>query len=550
LIYGSTEGVINVGTLSPILQDKLRERLLQPDVISGSEMLLRSLLLEDVECVFGYPGGAVLYIYDAIYDFEGLRHLLARHEQGAIHAADGYARASGKTGVCIATSGPGATNLITGIAMAFKDNIPMVIITGNVAFSSRGTDAFQEADVIGMTLSITKHNYYITAVEDIPATVRAAFQIASTGRKGPVLIDIPKDISSEKKAFGYQSLSTIVSCFKSEIPDAPQIDAVLREIAMATKPLLLCGEGVEHALANRELLDFAMKANIPVALTPHCVCGFPQQHPLALGIAGKKGNPLIGIALEECDLLIVVGTKVDSQINGEFNQLSSETRIVHMDYDDYSVSDLFIHAGCYGDPAKLLAAAAQRVQTVSANWIDRLQTTLNREVLHSTPETRSNENLTLEIALNIISNSISSDVILTVDEKFYHAKIVDCFNFVVPRSLICPIGMEAPGFSLPAAIGAQMAYPERTIISINGESGIQKCAQELAVCAINNIPLKIVVFSDRNPLEKNSPDFIKLAEAYGLKGLKAERTEEAREEWTKAMAMKEPVLVEFMIERS
>jgi acetolactate synthase-1/2/3 large subunit len=193
-----------VGAASPILREQLRERLLQPDVISGSEMLLRSLLLEDVECVFGYPGGSVLYIYDAIYDFDGLRHLLARHEQGAIHAADGYARASGKTGVCIATSGPGATNLITGLAMAFKDNIPLVVITGNVPLVSRGTDAFQEADVIGMTLPITKHSYYITDVEHIPATVQAAFQIASTGRKGPVLIDIPKDISSHKKAFCYR----------------------------------------------------------------------------------------------------------------------------------------------------------------------------------------------------------------------------------------------------------------------------------------------------------------------------------------------------------
>jgi thiamine pyrophosphate-dependent acetolactate synthase large subunit-like protein len=380
----------------------LRERLLRPDPISGSEMLLRSLFLEGVECIFGYPGGSVLFIYDAIYDFAGLKHLLARHEQGAIHAADGYARASGKTGVCVATSGPGATNLITGIAMAYKDNIPLVVITGNVPLSSRGTDAFQEADVIGMTLPITKHSYYITDAEQIPTTVRAAFEIASTGRRGPVLIDIPKDVSSHRKVFRYQEQSALTRYYRPEVHDEPQMQ---REVESEAFPGQLSGEDI-------------------------CCSGM----------------------------------------------------------------------------------------------------------------------LTTRGALSLISESAPSDVIVTVDERRYQAMIIDCFRSVTQRSLIAPSGMEVPGFSLPAAIGAQMAFPGRTIFSINGEGGIQKCAQEMAVCAIHNIPLKIVVFSSRESSEKKSPDFVKLAEAYGLKGFKAERFEEAREIWTEAMKWSGPVLVEFKIE--
>jgi acetolactate synthase-1/2/3 large subunit len=545
------EGGAEVSTLSPNLQEQQRVKLLQPDMISGSEMLLRSLLLEDVDCVFGYPGGAVLYIYDAIYDFAGLRHLLARHEQGAIHAADGYARASGKTGVCIATSGPGATNLITGIAMAYQDNIPMVIITGNVPLSSRGSDAFQEADVIGMTLPITKHNYYITDVEDIPAVVRAAFHIANSGRKGPVLIDIPKDISSQKKAFHYKSPDFLSPNKQLEMPvNETQIDTMLQELERASKPLLVCGEGIHHASAYHELLDFAVKANIPVALTSHGVGGFPQSHPLALGFIGQQGNSVIREALLQCDLLIVVGMNIDPQLCAEFKQLSPEARIIHMDYDDYSQSDLIIHVGCYGDPAQILSMAAQKLKTRSVDWINRLPIVLNNKVFSDQLAMEQGQTrFTLAVALNLISDSVTSRVVVTVDEKLYHTKIVDCFEFTTPRSLVFPIGLEAPGFSLPAAIGAQMAFPERTIISINGEAGIHKCTQELAVCAIHNIALKIVVFSKKASTQDNSPDFVKLADAYGLKGLKAESCDEARDVWMEAMNIKGPVLIEFVIEQ-
>lgn len=379
------------------VRDQLTGRLLQPDVISGSEMLMRSLLLEEVECVFGYPGGAVLYIYDAIHGYDDqFRHMLARHEQGAIHAADGYARASGKPGVCIATSGPGATNLITGIAIAHRDNIPLVVITGNVALSSRGTDAFQEADVIGMTLPITKHSYYITDAADIPDVVQKAFRIASADLQGPVLIDIPKDISAQKKVFRYQK--------QQEADQAEFTDAIQADVSE-------CGP-----------------------------------------------EPFQGV-IEQSD--------------GGF---------------------------------------------------------------------------TAEAVLRIICNTVPADGIVTADEMSHYIQLTR--RRWPARSLICPVGMEAPGYSLPAAIGAQLAYPERMVITINGEGGLQKNAQELAICAIHNIALKIVVFSQAVPSGTASPDFVKLADAYGLKGLRAERLVEARKVWAQAMKEKGPVLVEFALERS
>lgn len=386
-------------TIHADVRNQLARKLVQPDVISGSEMLMRCLLLEGVECVFGYPGGAVLYIYDAIRDYDDrFRHMLARHEQGAIHAADGYARASGKTGVCIATSGPGATNLITGIAVAHRDHIPLVVITGNVALSLRGTDAFQEADIIGMTLPITKHSYFVTDAADIPDTVRKAFRIAASGLPGPVLVDIPKDISAQKKIF----------CYRKTYDDTSRHDA----------------EFPEHIQAEP-----------------------PESDPETIAEVGERGS----------------GDKVES-------------------------------------------------------------------------------------VLRIIRDTLPEGGIVTVDEKRYYAMLA---RDVWPaRTLICPVGMEAPGYSLPAAIGAGLAYPERTVVSINGEFGLQKNAQEMAVCAINGIPLRIVVFSEAKSTGGASPDFVKLADAFGIKGLRAERLEEAGEAWAQAMKEKGPVLVEFALERS
>lgn len=391
------EGGKEVSTIRSNVRDQLTGSLMQPDVISGSEMLMRSLILEEVECVFGYPGGAVLYIYDAIHSYDDqFRHMLARHEQGAVHAADGYARASGKPGVCIATSGPGATNLITGIAIAHRDNIPLVVITGNVALSSRGTDAFQEADVIGMTLPITKHSYYITDAADIPDVVQQAFRIASASPPGPVLIDIPKDISAQKKAFRYR----------------------------------------KEQAADRAGFTGAVQAAVP----------------------GYGPEPGQGVTEQ------------------------------------------------------------------------------------------SDKGFTAEAVLRMICDTVPADGIVTADEISHYIQLTR--RRWPARSLICPVGMEAPGFSLPAAIGAQLAYPERTVVTINGEGGLQKNAQELAICAIHNIALKIVVFSEADPSGTASPDFMKLAEAYGLKGLRVERLEEAREVWAQAMKEKGPVLVEFALEGS
>lgn len=306
-------------------KEQLREELLKPDVITGSEMLLRSLLLEDVDCVFGYPGGAVLYIYDAMHGNPDFRHLLTRHEQGAIHAADGYARSTGKVGVCIATSGPGATNLVTGIATAYMDSVPLVVITGNVATTVIGTDAFQEADITGITMPITKHSYLVRDVKDLPRIIKEAFHIASTGRKGPVLIDIPKDVSNDTAPFYYPEKVDIRGYHPTVQPHKLQVDRMLEAIAESERPVIIAGGGVVYADASKELIEFVEKTRI----RRHDVAwpgSFPSAHELWLGMPGMHGTYAANHALQNCDLLIGIGARFDDRVTMKVNGFAPKAK--------------------------------------------------------------------------------------------------------------------------------------------------------------------------------------------------------------------------------
>lgn len=392
------------------LDDAWRERLLQPDTISGSEILLRCLLLADVDCVFGYPGGAVLYVYDAMYDAAGLRHVTVRHEQGAIHAADGYARASGKVGVCIATSGPGATNLVTGIATAYRDATPLVIITGNVALSVMGTDAFQEADIFGMTMSITKHSYLVRSAEHIPRIVKEAFYVASTGRQGPVLIDLPKDVSACRIPFRYESAVQLPG-YRPEQEEAESAPA-------------------EHVRS----------------------AGFPQVEPIG---AWQRDRPL--------------------------------------NREDTGVA------------------------------------------------------LTTQCVLEIIGAMTGDDAIVTADAGQHQKWAAQYFKLSHPRSLLASSGLGTMGFAFPAAIGAQAAFPDRPVVSINGDKQFQMCSQELAVCAIHRIPVKIAVINSGDTC--GSPDLVLLAEAFGVRGIRARNRIEAQIAWQDALCTPGPALVDFVVAR-
>ncbi|PYI51038.1 biosynthetic-type acetolactate synthase large subunit [Paenibacillus flagellatus] len=560
---------------APIADPAFREKLLQPDRVSGSEILLRSLLLEGVECVFGYPGGAVLYIYDAMHGNEGFRHLLTRHEQGAIHAADGYARSTGKTGVCIATSGPGATNLVTGIATAHMDSVPLVVVTGNVATSLIGTDSFQEADIVGITQPITKHSFFVRRVEDLARIVREAFHIAGTGRKGPVLIDIPKDVSAEETEFRWpETISIPGYAPEAQVrhPGLPeQIGKLLAALETAERPLLLAGGGVVAADGSAELIAFAERANVPVTTTLLGLGGFPSGHLLWLGMPGMHGTVAANRALLECDLLISAGARFDDRVTMRLDGFAPQATIAHIDIDAAEIGKLVpTSIPVQGDVKDVLASALARMGSRkagvgrTAEWLGRLAA-LARE--HPLRYADAEKPLKPQYVIEMISETTNGEAIVTTDVGQHQMWTAQFYKFKRPRSLLTSGGLGTMGFGFPSAIGAQVGNPDRLVVSINGDGGMQMCAQELAVCAIHNIPVKIVVINNRtlgmikqwqeliydgrySHIDlSGSPDFVKLAEAYGVKGLRADNRRDAQLVWREAMETPGPVLIDFVVSK-
>ncbi|KEQ21639.1 biosynthetic-type acetolactate synthase large subunit [Paenibacillus tyrfis] len=548
-------------------KEQLREELLKPDVITGSEMLLRSLLLEDVDCVFGYPGGAVLYIYDAMHGNPDFNHLLTRHEQGAIHAADGYARSTGKVGVCIATSGPGATNLVTGIATAYMDSVPLVVITGNVATSVIGTDAFQEADITGITMPITKHSYLVRDVKDLPRIIKEAFHIASTGRRGPVLIDIPKDVSNDTSPFYYPEKVDIRGYNPTVQPNKLQVDKMLEAIAESERPVIIAGGGVVYADAAEQLLEFVNKTRIPVATTLLGLGGFPSAHELWLGMPGMHGTYTANNALQNCDLLIGIGARFDDRVTMKVDGFAPKAKkIVHIDVDPAEIGKIVETAiPVVGDVKAVLQLANLKAKpSRSEKWIEWVQETKRNFPLRYKD---SDTELKPQYVIEMIHETTKGEAIVTTDVGQHQMWAAQYYKFNHPRSWITSGGLGTMGFGFPSAIGAQKAHPDRLVVSINGDGGMQMCSQELAVCAIHQIPVKIVVINNQvlgmvrqwqEIIYDNryshidlagSPDFVKLAEAYGVKGLRATNKDEARRAWQEALDTPGPVLVEFVVRK-
>lgn len=553
-----------------------REKLLREDEVSGSEILLRMLLLEGAECVFGYPGGAVLYIYDAMHGNPAFRHLLTRHEQGAIHAADGYARATGKVGVCIATSGPGATNLLTGIATAMMDGVPLVVITGNVPTAQLGTDAFQEADICGMAQPVTKHTYAVRRADELAGIIREAFYLASTGRKGPVLIDIPKDASAETTTFRYPPAPVVRGYRAKPEPDAEAVARLAEAIAAAERPLLLAGAGVIHAGAERELAELARGQRIPVTTTLLGLGGFPASDPLWLGMPGMHGTVAANEALLGCDLLVSVGARFDDRVTMRLDGFARRATIAHVDIDAAEIGKLVPTAIAVAADAKdALRALNGRLSAHAANaredapsdaraaWVESLLRTKRERPVRYREEPGK---LKPQAVISLIAELSGDDAIVTTDVGQHQMWTAQFYPFERSRRLITSGGLGTMGFGFPSAIGAQIGCPDAVVVSVNGDGGMQMCAQELAICAIHNIPVKIAVINNGvlgmikqwqevvhgarySHIElAGSPDFVKLAEAYGVRGLRATTLEEARYAWRAALAEPGPALVEFVVD--
>lgn len=548
--------------------DELREKWMKPEVISGSEILLRSLLLEGVECVFGYPGGAVLYIYDAMYGFEDFKHVLTRHEQGAIHAADGYARASGKVGVCIATSGPGATNLVTGIATAYMDSVPLVVITGNVISSLIGSDAFQEADITGITMPITKHSYLVKDVKDLPRVIHEAFHIANTGRKGPVLIDIPKDVSANKTLFEPITEPVSLRGYNPRtVPNKLQVDRLAQAIQEAERPMILAGGGVVYSGGHEALFEFVEKTGIPITTTLLGLGAFPSGHELWTGMPGMHGTYTSNQAIQQSDLLINIGARFDDRVTGKLDGFAPHAKIVHIDIDPAEIGkNIATDIPIVGDVKTVLEIANKEVQRAERAdaWRDQIKQ-WKQEKPYS--YTDSEDELKPQWVVELLNDTTKGEAIVTTDVGQHQMWAAQYYKFNQPRSWVTSGGLGTMGFGFPSAIGAQMANPDRLVISINGDGGMQMCSQELAICAINNIPVKIVIINNQvlgmvrqwqEIIYENryshidlagSPDFVKLAEAYGVKGLRATNKEEAERAWQEALDTPGPVVVEFVVRK-
>jgi len=535
--------------------------------LTGAQALIESLKKEGVEVIFGYPGGSLLPIYDVLYNEKSIRHILTRHEQGAAHAADAYARATGKVGVCMATSGPGATNLVTGIATAHMDSVPMVAITGQVATSLIGRDSFQEADVTGITMPITKHNYLVRSTEELPGIVKEAFHLARTGRPGPVLIDIPKDLQKNMISYKYPDKPDLPS-YKPTYEGHPrQISHAAKAINAAKKPLIYSGGGVIISGASEELRQLATKANIPITTTLLGKGAFPETHGLSLGMPGMHGTVYANYAITECDLLIAVGARFDDRVTGHIERFAPSARIIHIDIDPAEIGkNVRVTVPIVGDIKKVLSKLNPKIESKPSNsaWLKQIEEWKNKYPLSY----KKGKGLKPQYVVEQIYDVTKGDAIITTEVGQNQMWAAQYFKFTTPRTMITSGGLGTMGYGLPAAVGAQIGQPDKTVIDIAGDGSIQMNIQELTTAVNNKLPLKICVLDNcylgmvRQWQELihgkrysatdlcNNPDLVRIAEAYGAKGMRVSRPEDVKPALEEAMKIKDrPVFIDFVVEK-
>jgi len=549
---------------------------------TGAHILIDTLLKEGVDIAFGIPGGVVLPIFDCLYNSD-IRFILTRHEQGAAHMADGYARATGKVGVCIATSGPGATNLVTGIATSHMDSIPIVVITGQVRSNLIGNDAFQEADVIGITRPITKHSYLVKKTEDLGRIVHEAFYIARTGRPGPVLIDIPVDVALQEAESNFTGEVSIRG-YKPTYEGHPgQIKRAAKAIAQSRRPIIYAGGGVILSGATDELRDFAEKIETPVTTTLLGLGGFPATHHLFLGMLGMHGTVCANNAIMDSDLIIAIGARFDDRVTGKLDEFAPLAKIIHIDIDPASISkNIQVDIPIVGDARNILKELTKIVSKPDTSaWLKQIQ--MWREKYPLTYKQDGNK-LKPQFIVEEIYELTKGDAIICTEVGQNQMWAAQFYKHTRPRSFISSGGLGTMGYGFPAAIGAQLGCPDRLVIDIAGDGSFQMNIQELATAVINNVPVKVVILNNRHlgmvrqwqelfygkrysysclakrptcPEKCNEPspecphyvpDFVKVAEAYGAMGIRVKKKEEVRPALKKAFSTNKTVVMDFIVE--
>jgi acetolactate synthase I/II/III large subunit len=539
--------------------------------LKGTEIMMKVLHEEGVDTIFGFPGGAVLDIYNELAKTD-LRHILVRHEQGAVHAADGYARASGKVGVCLVTSGPGATNTVTGIASAYMDSIPIVVFTGQVNTNLIGNDAFQEVDIVGITRPCTKHNYLVKNVEDLARTIKEAFYIARSGRPGPVLIDLPKDMMKQSAEFKTIKEVHLRSYNPTYEPNMKQVARVISLIKKSRKPLVFAGGGVVLSGASGELKKFVHMIHAPVTSTLMGLGAFPATDPLWLGMIGMHGTYSANMSSSECDLLIGIGVRFDDRVTGKTSTFASNAKIVHIDIDPTSISkNIPVDTPVVGDCKitlerliKLLEEDPHKDAHIHHKpWLDQINEWKTTRPLSYVQK----DIIKPQFVIEKIYEATRGQAIITTEVGQNQMWAAQFYKFDKPNTFITSGGLGCMGFGFPAAIGAQVACPDKIVVDIAGDGSIQMNIQEMATAVQYGLPVKIAILNNRylgmvrqwqelfydrcySSTEMiHAPDFVKLAEAFGAVGLRATKPEEVVPVIEKALSVNKPVIMDFVVER-
>lgn len=541
--------------------------------LTGAQIVIQSLIKEGVDNIFGLPGGAIIDVYDALYD-SPIRHILVRHEQGAIHAADGYARATGKVGVAMVTSGPGATNTVTGIATAYMDSIPILVFTGQVPTKLIGNDAFQEADIVGIIRPCTKHNYLVKDVDALARTIKEAFYIARSGRPGPVLIDLPKDVQQAKAEFEYPKEVDLPGYKPKYKAHIGQVNRAAQLIANARRPMVYAGGGVIYSKGAHEALKrLAEGFSMPVTNTLMGLGGFPGTHPLWLGMLGMHGTYRANMAVVHCDVLIGVGARFDDRVTGKLEEFAPDAKIVHIDIDPASISkNVIVDVPIVGDCKDALMKLNQALSEIHANWGDKHKAWLEQveewrktHTLHY--QQPSDGSLKPQYVVEKIYELTKGKAIISTEVGQNQMWTAQYYKFDEPRTFLTSGGLGTMGYGFPAAIGAQAAFPDRLVIDIAGDGSIQMNIQELATAVGYRLPVKVAILNNgylgmvrqwqqlfyrgrysQTSLEY-SPDFVRVAEAYGAVGLRATKPQEVEKAIKKALNTNAPVFIDFVVER-
>lgn len=543
----------------------------QTDLLSGAQVFLECLKKEGVEEIFGYPGGVILTIYEALYHCKEIKHYLVRHEQAAIHAAEGYARVTGKCGVAIVTSGPGATNAITGIANAYYDGYPIIVFTGQVGLDQIGNDAFQEADIVGITRSCCKHNYLVNDVSQLPRVIKEAFHIATTGKPGPVVIDLPKDILTQKMKFQYPEKINLPGYNPTYQGHPRQIVKALELLCDAERPMIIAGGGIVAAEASKELTELAEKLNIPVANTLMGMGVYPASHEKSLGMLGMHGNYWANHAVSNCDVLFAIGTRFNDRITGCLKRFAKDAQVIHVDIDPCSISkNVAVDIPIVGDAKNVLNAMLQEFKNnkyetnhdTKQAWFEQIDEWKKKRAL---PACNSEKLSPLCVIENIYNYTKDKDTVICTEVGQHQMWTAQLYKFEEPRRFVTSGGLGTMGFGYPAAMGAAVAQPEKIVINIAGDGSIQMNIQELATCVEYNIPVIVAIINNgylgmvRQWQEKlfdkhysqtkiSGPDFVKVAEAYGAVGIRVTKEEEIIPALKVAIDSKRPVFIDFVVE--